>query len=228
MQQRKKVTGLLALWFIMAAAVVLVWLLNEQKKMATVYLLPVDGELMTRNWETFQNLIDSLQPFGLMLEPDTMGQQPEFGRLAGQQLSTKIQLAYPGLYRPITPDSLFQKAFAISIRKSVDKLDEVNYQKLIHWENKTAQLRTTALLSTPLVRDSLLEFHHKGREEIMGAQFVRIPNRYAGLLMRNIGELVLKHPNKSWIILIDIEKYGWLKSRLIKDQRIDVVDEVDP
>jgi hypothetical protein len=226
MQQRKKIYGLLALWFVMAAAVVLVWLLREQKKVATVYLLPVDGELMDRNWESFHGLVDSLQPFGLLLEPDTLGQQPEFGRLIGPDLSARIKTAYSKIYNPITPDSLFQKAFATSIRKSVDKLDETNYQRLIHWENTTPRIRTMALLSAHGTRDSILIAHHEGRKAILGAQFERIPNRYAGLLMRNIGTLVMNHPDKCWIILIDIEKYNWLKARLVKDQRIEVIDEV--
>ncbi len=211
----------------MAAVVLLVWLLSEQKKIAKVYLIPVDGELMAQDWDSFQLLVDSLHPFAILLEPDTLGQQPEFGRLIGPDLSAKLKNHYPDNFQSITPDSLYQKAFATSIRKSVDKLDELSYHKLIQWENITSQLRKSALFAEAESRDSLLEAHHLGREAIFGPHFVRLPNRYAGLLMRNIGELVLKHPDQNWIILIDIEKFSWLKARLLADSRIEVLNELE-
>ncbi len=227
MQQRKKISGLLALWFVLAVAVVLVWLLHEQKKVASVYILPVDGEMMTKDWGGFRVFIDSIQPFAILLEPDTLGQQPEFGRLVGVELSSKIKATYPSQFRSITPDSLFQKAFAISIRKAVDKLDESAYQSLIDWESKTAQVRAIALMSKRDQRDSLLQEIHSGREKILGPQFVRIPSRYAGLLMRNLNQLLHEYPNQSWVILVDIEKFNWLKDRLVNDQRIAVINEAD-
>jgi len=227
MQQRKKVYGLLAMWLLMAALVIIVWLLHEHKKVATVYILPVDGELMTTSWDDFESLIDSLQPFGIMLEPDTLGQKPDFGRLVGTALSTRIKNSYPEQFWAITPDSLYQKAFAISIRKSVDKLDEATYQQLVAWESNTPQKRTIALLEAGAERDVLLDSIHKGRVELIGPNFERIPKRYAGLLMGSINKLLKQYPNKSWVILVDIEKYNWLKNRLIQDQRIAVLNEAD-
>jgi len=227
MQQRKKVYGLTALWLFMATAVVLVWLLHEHKKVASVYILAVDGELMAENWEGFQTLMDSLQPFGILLEPDTLGQKPEFGRLAGPELSEKIKSRFPQQFRAITPDSLYQKAFATTIRKAVDKLSESAYQELIAREKKTIQTRTIALLEQGEGRDSLIQSIHAARVELLGLNFDRIPKRYAGLLMVSINKLLLQYPDKSWVILVDIEKYSWLKAKLVDDQRIAVLNEMD-
>lgn len=225
MQQRKKAYGLLALWLVMAIAVVLVWQLHEHKKVASVYVFPVDGELMQEDWAGFQTLMDSLQPFGILIEPDTLGQKPEFGRLAGVSLSDRMKQRYPNQFFSITPDSLYQKAFATSIRKSVDKLNELDYQKLVAWEKNVPQLRSTALLEDSEIRDSILTRIHLGRVEILGPQFERIPKRYAGLLMGTINKRLLQYPDKSWFVIVDIEKYTWLKTKLVEDQRIAVLNE---
>lgn len=226
MQKRKKTYGLLALWFLMAALVVLVWLFHENKKIASVYLVAVDGELMEHNWQDFTLLVDSLSVDGILLEADTLGVQPEFGRLAGPALSAKIKSVYPKEYFGITPDSLYQKAFANTIRRAVDKLDESAYQLLISNEKNSGQERVTALLADETERIRILNEMHQKRVLLLGPRFEAIPDRYAGLLMQSLNKLLVKHPGKRWLVLVDIEKYPWIKTRLIKDQRIEVLNEI--
>ncbi|GEM_PF-2308695 len=220
MRLQKKFYGLLAVWMLMAAAVMLVWLLQEKREIARIVLLPVEKDLVAGGWEKLKANIDSIQPAGILLEPDTLGRKPDFGRLTGAVLSARIKTAYPQYYLPITPDSMYQRAFSRSVNKLLAPLNEYQLNELRIHEKKAEGWRIRALLENKTTRDSLLDLMYTNRLELLGTGFEKLPKRYARLLMGSMNTHFLQQPGKTWIVLVDIEKYKPLRKEILHNQRI--------
>lgn len=216
MQLGKKISALTFIWLFMAATVVLVWFFRERREQLTIWLVPIDHNLVQGGWDNLSNRLDTLALAGILLEMDTHSIHNHLSTGTGDDLLRKLKNKYPNKLFNIAPDSLHLKAMHNSRLKALDKLDEAAYRNYQTFEMELPRWRTRALLERGAMRDSLLTHIQNNRLALTGDMLPKLQQRYSQLMLRKATLVMQQNADSLWLMLVDIEQYAPLKAQLAK------------
>jgi hypothetical protein len=220
MQLGKKISALTMIWLVMAALVIVVWYFRERREQITLWVFPIDFNLVEGGWERLSAQLDTMPNAGILLEMDTFSIQNQLSPGTGDMLLSKLQASYPALLFDIAPDSLHLKAMQHSRQKAMDKLDESAYRNYQTFETNLPRWRTRALLEKGEMRDSLLQMIQTQRQEISGELMHTLYKRYSQLMLRKALKIAQQNPDKRWVMLVDIEHYALIKEKISSQEQL--------
>lgn len=216
--------GILLLVFVLTGlGVLLVRWLNERNTLARVMVVAHDGQLLSGGKEQLLRRLEAGTFSGIFYEADQGGFLLPFAAQLSEDVLLPLQSESPQQlpWLNIAPDTLFLRAWTNSYALMVYRIPAAFTDSLNAMSEQQERLRRLATISRGSRRDTLLQQLHGPIDQWTDGQANRMRKRYARQLLNNLSRQALANPGKSWLLIIDIEHYAYVKEAFAAAKRIE-------
>jgi hypothetical protein len=195
---------------------------NEKNTLARVLLITHDGQLLSGGKDQLLRRLNAGDFAGIFYEAEQGDFLMPFSTQLSNSVLTPLQSETPTVqWLNIAPDTLFLRSWTKSYDQMVKNISITLTDSLNDMIDQQERLRRLATISRASRRDSLLQQLHLPIDQWTDGQSFRMRKRYARQLLNNLSRYALAQPGKSWLLIIDVEHYTYVKEAFASAKRIE-------